>query len=176
MKALKVGTILLAVLLLAAAPSMAGTWYIGGGIESVSLSEDVNFVDNGGGLAFNFGIRFTRVTALDFTLSGSAHQEAGLDIDYGRFAIGPKFFFSDGSFQPFATVGIMSHVLDYQNVPYQVDGGGLYLGIGCDAYFDPNNSLGVTLISAAWDAEDNFGGAGDGQTGIFKMVYNYHFK
>ena len=176
MQKIRFGFLLLVLFLAAASPAIASNWYIGGGIETVSLSEDVDFVDNGGGLVFNFGIRFTRVTALDFTLSGSAHQEAGLDIDYGRFAIGPKFFFSDGSFQPFATVGIMSHVLDYQNVPYQVEGGGLYLGIGCDAYFDPNNSLGVTLISAAWDAEDNFAGAGDGQTGIFRMVYNYHFK
>ena len=167
---------LLVVLLAVAVPASASNWYIGGGIETVSLSEDVDFVDNGGGLAFNFGIRFTRVTALDFTLSASTHEEDGLDIDYARFGIGPKFFFTDGSFQPFATVGIMSHVLDYQDAPYQIDGGGLFLGFGCDAYFDPKNSLGITLISAVWDAEDNFGGSGDGQTGILRIVYNYHFK
>jgi hypothetical protein len=168
--------VLLIMFFAAASPAVASNWYIGGGIESVSLSEDVDFVDNGGGLAFNFGIRFTRVTALDFILSGSTHQEGPLDIDYARFAVGPKFFFSDGSFQPFATVGIMSHVLDYKNMPYQIDGAGLFLGIGCDAYFNPNNSLGVSLISAAWDAEDNFGGAGDGETGILRIIYNYHFK
>ena len=154
----------------------ASNWYIGGGIEAVSLGEDVDFVDEGGGLAFNFGIRFTSVIALDFTFGFSSHEEAGFDIDYGRFGVGPKFFFSDSSFQPFATVGIMSHLLDYESVPLEIDGGGLYLGIGCDAYFDPNNSLGFSLISAYWDAEGNFGGSGDGQTGIFRVVYNYHFK
>jgi hypothetical protein len=176
MKIYRLGVLLLVLLFAAASPAVASNWYIGGGIESVTLGEDVDFVDNGGGLAFNFGIRFTSVTALDFTFSSSTHEEAGVDIDYGKFGVGPKFFFSDGSFQPFATVGIMSHVLDYQNVPYQIDGGGLFLGIGCDAYFDPNHSLGFSIISATWDAGDNFGGAGDGETGILRIVYNYHFK
>ncbi len=57
-----------------------------------------------------------------------------------------------------------------------VDGAGLYLGFGCDAYFDPNNSLGITLITAGWDAEDNLGLTGDGQTDIVRIFYNYHFK
>jgi hypothetical protein len=122
MKIYRLGVLLLVLLFAAASPAVASNWYIGGGIESVTLGEDVDFVDNGGGLAFNFGIRFTSVTALDFTFSSSTHEEAGVDIDYGKFGVGPKFFFSDGSFQPFATVGIMSHVLDYQNVPYQIDG------------------------------------------------------
>lgn len=176
MKKLGFVFILLVLFLAAANPAVASNWYIGGGIESVSLSEDVDFVDNGGGLVFNFGIRFTSVTALDFTFSSSAHEDSGFDITYGRFGIGPKFFFSDGSFQPFATVGIMSHVMDYDSAPFQIDGGGLYLGIGCDAYLGPNNSLGFSLISASWDAEDSFGGSGDGQTGILRIVYNYHFK
>ncbi len=177
MKRLGLSLVVLSVLFLRLPDyAAASTWYIGGGIESVTLGEDVDFVDNGSGLVFNFGVRFTNVTALDFTLSTSNHEEAGLNIDYGRFGVGPKFFFSTGSFQPFATVGIMSHVLDYKNVPYQIDGAGLFLGIGGDAYFDPNNSLGFTLISAAWDAEDNLGLSGDGETGIFRIVYNYHFK
>ena len=118
------GFLMLVLFLAAASPAAAGNWYIGGGIEAVSLSEDVDFVEDGGGLAFNFGIRFTRVTALDFTFSAGENKEGGVDIEYGRFAVGPKFFFSDGSFQPFVTVGIMNHVLDYQDVPYQIDGGG----------------------------------------------------
>jgi hypothetical protein len=167
--------ILIIMFFTAASPAMASNWYIGGGFESVTLGEDVDFVDDGGGLAFNFGIRFTSVTALDFTFSSSENNEGSLDITYGRFSIGPKFFFSDGSFQPFATVGIMSHVLDYDSLPYQIDGAGLYLGFGCDAYFNPNHSLGVSLMGASWDAEDNFGGAGDGETGVVRIVYNYHF-
>jgi hypothetical protein len=70
----------------------------------------------------------------------------------------------------------MSHVLDYKDAAYQIDGAGLFLGIGCDAYFDPKNSLGFTLISAAWDAEDNLGISGDGESGIVRIVYNHHFK
>ena len=176
MRKLQFVFILSVLLLLVSGPALASNWYVGGGFEWASPGEDMDFVDNGGGLAINFGIRFTLVTALDFTFSGSAHEEAGLDIDYGRFTIGPKFFFTDTSFQPFATVGIMSHVLDYQDVPYEIDGAGLFLGVGFDAYFNPNNSLGLTLISAAWDAEDNFGFTGDGETGIVKVIYNYHFK
>jgi len=176
MKTLKVGLTLFLFLLLAVSPVQAGNWYLGGGIESAVPGEDVDFVDAGSGLVFNFGYRFTRVTALDITLSGSAHEEAGIDIDYSRLGVGPKFFFSDGGFQPFVAVGIMSHVMDYQAAPYQIDGGGLYIGFGFDAYFNDSNSLGVSLISATWDAEDNFGGTGDGQTGIFRVVYNYHFK
>jgi hypothetical protein len=171
-----VTVIVLSLFLLIPQTVWAGNWYIGGGIEAIGLGEDIEFVDDGGGLVFNFGYRFTRVTALDFTFASSAHEETGLDISYGRFGVGPKFFFSDGSFQPFFTVGIMSHVLDYDNVPFEIDGSGLYLGFGGDIYFDASNSLGVSLIGSAWDAEDNLGGSGDGETSILRIVYNHHFK
>ena len=163
-------------MLLVPSAALAGNWYLGGGIDFVSLEGDNDFVDKGGGLVFDFGYRFTRVTALDITLAASDHEDSGYDLSYGRFSIGPKFFFSDGKFQPFFTVGIMGHVMDYDNIFYEIEGTGLFLGFGGDIYFDDSNSLGIMAIGCGWDAEDNFGFGGDGETNIFRIVYNHHFK
>jgi len=153
----------------------AGNWYLGGGLDFVSLGEDVDFVDSGAGLVIDFGYRFTRVTALDITFGSSVHEEEGWDITYGRFSVGPKFFFTDGKFQPFFTVGIMGHALEYDDVNYDIEGSGLFLGFGMDAYLDDSNSIGLEIITGGWDAENNFGLEGDGETSIFRIVYKYHF-
>lgn len=168
--------VVVSLMLLVPASAWAGNWYLGGGIETVSLDGDTSFVDNGGGLVIDFGYRFTRVTALDITFAASNHEDNGLDLGYARFGIGPKFFFTDGKFQPFFTVGIMGHVMDYDNIFYEIDGTGLFLGFGGDIYFDDSNSLGISGIGSGWDAQDNFGLNGDGETNIFRIVYNYHFK
>ena len=123
-------------MLLVPSAALAGNWYLGGGIDFVSLEGDTDFVDKGGGLVFDFGYRF----------------------------------------QPFFTVGIMGHVMDYDNIFYEIEGTGLFLGFGGDIYFDDSNSLGIMGIGSGWDAEDNFGFGGDGETNIFRIVYNYHFK
>jgi hypothetical protein len=158
------------------AGASAGNWYLGGGIDSVSLDEDTEFVDNGAGLVIDFGYRFTSVTALDITFASSSHEDGGLDLTYGRFSLGPKFFFTDGRFQPFFTVGIMGHAMDYDDINYEIEGGGFFIGFGSDIYFDDFNSLGVMVIGSTWDAEDSIGLDGTGETNILRIVYNYHFK
>jgi hypothetical protein len=167
---------IVSLMLLVPSAALAGNWYLGGGIDFVTPEGDTDFVDEGGGLVFDFGYRFTKVTALDITLAVSDHEENGYDIEYARFSVGPKFFFTDGKVQPFFTVGIMSHVMDYSNIFYEIEGTGLFLGFGADLYFDESNSLGIMGIGSGWDAEDNFGLGGDGETNLFRIVYNYHFK
>lgn len=175
---MKRGIVIVFVLLVMFLPASvwAGNWYLGGGIEIVTPEGDTDFVDQGGGLVIDFGYRFTRVTALDITFAASDHEDHGWDLGYSRFSIGPKLFFTDGKFQPFFTVGIMTHVMDYDDIFYEIDGTGLFLGFGADIYFDDSNSLGIVAIGSGWDAEDNFGFGGDGETNIFRIVYKYHFK
>ncbi|MCJ7500669.1 outer membrane beta-barrel protein [bacterium] len=181
MKTLKVGTILLAVLLMAAAPSIAGTWYIGGGIESVSLGGDLSDVDSGGGLAFNFGYNFSPGFALDFILGSSAHQDPyGDDLTYGLFSMGAEFIMGSEPFAPYLTVGLGGHVLDYDNYNTAFEGGSIFFGGGFDYYFTPGHSLDVGLRFHSWSVDVNQGGViwtdvGDASTSVLSIMYNYHF-
>ncbi|MDF1525365.1 MAG: outer membrane beta-barrel protein [bacterium] len=120
MKALKVGTILLAVLLLAftllaAVPAQAGQWYVGGGINTVDLGKDFSDIESGQGLTFNFGYYFQPTFALDFVLGFSGHEDPfGDDFLYSRFDIGAEFAFGTGSgLSPYLVVGLGSHTMDY---------------------------------------------------------------
>ena len=175
MRKIKLTLVLIAIVLFAASPAMAGSWYIGGGLDFVSVGDELNSIDSGVGLVFDFGYRFSPNMALDMSLSSSAHEEVGYDIDYGRFSIGPKFIFPTESFDPFVTVGLMSHVIDYELINYEIDGAGIFLGFGIDMYFAPTSSLTISYVTTSWEGEDNFGFTGDVQTGILRGAYVYHF-
>ena len=181
MKKLKVGFALLAVLLFAATPAMAGTWYIGGGINSVSLGGDLEDVDPGGGIAFNFGYNFSPTFALDFLLGSSGHEDPdGYDMSYGRFDIGAEFIVPSDAFAPYLTVGFSGHGLAYDDYSSAFEGGSIYFGGGFDYYFTPGHSMDVGLRLHSWSVDVNTGGiiytdAGDATTSVFTIMYNYHF-
>ncbi|MDF1536202.1 MAG: outer membrane beta-barrel protein [bacterium] len=182
MRKVRFVSILSAVLLLAASPAMAGTWYIGGGINSVSLGGDLDDVDSGSGFAFNFGYNFNPTFALDFLLGGSGHEDPdGFNMGYGRFDIGAEFIMDTGGpFAPYMTVGLGSHVLDYDDYNTSLQGGSLYFGGGFDYYFTPGHSLDVGLRFHSWSVDVNQGGViwtdvGDATTTVLTIMYNYHF-
>ena len=161
----------------AVAPPASGRgWYLGGGIESVSLGDDLDDVDTGSGLAISFGYRFSSLFALDFLWGGSAHEEnlGGGDAAQGNFNIGAKFAFNDpNSFQPWLTAGIAGHVVDFDFFE-EIDGSGLFVGFGADIFFNPNNAMSIGFRSTTWTGEDSVFEY-DVTTGIFSIVYNYHF-
>jgi hypothetical protein len=175
-KVLFIVSVTLLVTALAAAPVLARGWFLGGGIESVSFGDDLDDVDNGAGLAISFGYRFSSLFALDFLWGGSTHEESllGGDVTHGHLNMGAKFAFNDpNQFQPYLTVGLASHVVDFDFFE-EIDGSGLFAGLGADIFFNPNNALNIGIRSTAWTGEDS-AFEYDVTTTIFSIVYNYHF-
>jgi len=181
MKMIRTGIIALSIVFLAAVPAVAGTWYIGGGINSVSLGGDLGDVDPGAGLAFNFGYNFNPNFALDFLLGASAHDDPFNDaLTYGRFDIGAEFIFPNTTMAPYITVGLGSHVLDYDHYNTSFEGGSLYIGGGFDYYITPGHSIDVGVRFHSWSVDVNQGGViwtdvGDATTTVVAVMYNYHF-
>jgi len=175
--------VLVAVISLAfAVPVQAGQWYAGGGLNSVSLGQDLDEVDTGQGLTLNFGYYFQPTFALDFVLGFSDHQDPfGDDITYTRFDIGAEFAFGTvPGLSPYLVVGIGSHAMDYDDYPDSFTGTSLFLGGGFDYYITPGHSLDVGLRVHAWDIDVESGSViftnvGDATTTVVSVMYNYHF-
>lgn len=169
-------TMAFALVVTAASPALAEGWYLGGGLQTVSLGDDLSDVDTGSGLAITFGYRFSPLFALDFLWGGSIHDEnlAGGEAAQGNFLVGAKFAFNDpNQFQPYLTVGLASYAVDFDFFE-EIDGTGLYAGLGADIFFNPNNSLNLGIRSSTWTGEDSIFEY-DVTTGIFSIVYAYHF-
>ena len=163
-------------LVLAASPAVAGNWYLGGGLESVSIEIDGDdSVDDGGGLTLSFGYQFAPTLALDFLWGASGHEDfLGGDVAYGRLLFGPKFILvASEQFKPYATIGIISNALDFDFFD-TITGTGLYFGIGADYFIDSRNSIGLGIRGSSWTGEDS-AFEYDMDTSIVSIVYNYHF-
>lgn len=163
-------------------PAWGGNWYLGGGLEYVDVGDDLgDIVDSGYGLSFNFGYRFSEWFALDMSFAGSAHDDIdGDDLTYGRFSIGPLFIFNSPSqFQPYLTIGLASHFLEWDDFDIEATGGSLFLGTGFDYYFTQNHSIDVGLRYHTWEADVDIGGFPsvdvDATTTTLTILYNYHF-
>jgi opacity protein-like surface antigen len=169
-------TLLVIILTFAAAPAWAKGWYIGGGLEVVSFGDDLDFLDTGAGFGFSFGYKFSPLFALDFLWGGTLHDEdfAVFEAAHGSFLAGAKFSFNDpNSFQPYLTAGISSHAVDFEFFE-TVDGTGIFLGAGADIFINENHAINVGIRSSSWTGEDSVFEY-DVTTGIFSVVYNYHF-
>jgi hypothetical protein len=176
MRVLKVVTTLVAVVIFAAAPAMAGTWYIGGGLETVTLEiEGTDIVDDGSGFTLSFGYQYTPTLALDFLWGASSHSDVlNGDVAYGRFVIGPKFILAASEqFKPYATIGLISNAVNFQLFD-DITGAGLYFGFGADFFINPGHSIGVGFRGSSWTGEDSLYKY-DMDTSVMSVVYNYHF-
>ena len=159
----------------AAAPAQAGTWYLGGGFESISLGDDLDVVDNSTGFTFSFGYRASPQFELDFLWGASVHDvQAGGEAGYGRFLMGGKLIFLDpGSVQPYLTGGLASHAISFDFFD-DITGSGLYIGAGIDVYLDPSNRVSLGVRNGKWEGEDS-GFTYDVDTGMFTIVFNHLF-
>ena len=170
-------TLMVMILAFVAAPAWAKGWYIGGGIESVSLGDDLSDVDTGAGFGFSFGYKFSPLFALDFLWGATLHDDnlSGGEAAQGNFLVGGKFSFNDANnFQPYLTAGLASHAVDFDNFE-EITGTGIYLGAGADIFFNQNHAINIGIRSSTWTGEDS-GFEYDVTTGIFSVVYNYHFR
>ena len=69
--------------------------------------------------------------------------------------MGLKFIFNDvRPLQPFVVAGISSHLLDYGPSTLDIDGAGLFAGVGFEGFINPANSVGLSVKTHWWDGED----------------------
>ncbi len=167
--------ILCSLLLFAGSNGWAAGWYLGGGIESVSFDDDLEGIDDGSGLVFSFGYRFSSLFALDGLWGASIHDEdaAGGEAAQGNLLGGVKLIFSDKQFQPYVTAGLSGHAVDFDFFE-EITGGGFYWGLGADIFVADKHAIGIGYRSSSWDGEDRVFDY-DVTTQIFTIVYNYHF-
>ncbi len=168
-------TLMVIILALVAAPAWAKGWYIGGGAEIVSFEDDLDFIDTGVGFGFSFGYKFSPLFSLDFLWGGTLHDDlAVLEAVHGSFLAGAKFSFNDpNSFQPYLTLGLSSHAVDF-DIFEKIDGTGTFFGAGADIFINENHAINVGIKSSSWTGEDSVFEY-DVTTSIFSVVYNYHF-
>lgn len=151
-----------------------GNWYLGAGLDTVSLEVENLEFDDSLGFLLNFGYRFSSLLALDFIWGGSSHEDPlGGDLGYGLFGVGPKLILpTSGAIQPYVTAGLLFNALDF-DLFENVDGGGLYLGMGVDFFIDKRSAIGAGIRTARWTGEDSFYDY-DCETTILSLVYTYH--
>ncbi len=174
--------VLAALVVFCAVPAQAGQWYVGAGLNSVSLGEDLGDIDSGLGLVFNFGYYFKPTFALDFVLGFSGHEDPfGDELLYTRLDIGAEFAFATGSsVVPYLVVGLAGNSMDYDLFTESFTGTSLFLGGGFDYYITPGHSVDFGLRFHAWEFDIESGGliwvdVGDATTTVLSVMYNYHF-
>jgi len=167
--------IILAVSFLIAVPVHAQGWYLDMGLEFVDLGQDLSNVNMGLGLALNLGLNFNESFALNLGIGSSAHQEDGFGTTYSRFWLGPRVIFDSGGIKPYLEAGIMSHIVTWDFLFYDIDGTGMYVGAGALWPMAPGNSLSAYFKYSTWDGEDSFGTYGDVSTTIVGVSYIFGF-
>jgi len=175
--------------------AQAGAWRLGGGLQWVEFGDDLDLVDEGFGVIFSAAYQYNDIFSLDFQLGSSAHETVIDDDDddyyfyddddyyfyddddynfYGYVMIGGKFSFSPGKVQPYVTVGISLHSIDFDKFD-TVSGEGTYWGIGADVLITPNHAINVSYRESDWDGEnDNFDF--DVNNSYLAVAYNYRFS
>ena len=174
-KAISLSVMFTLFLVVMVAPAAAEGWFLGGGLETVSLGDDLDTVDDGSGFTFSFGYRSSPKFELDILWGASLHDvQLGGEAGYGRFLIGGKLIFLDpASLQPYLTAGLASHAITF-DLFEDITGTGLYIGAGVDIYVNPNNRISVGIRNSKWEGEDSVFKY-DADTGIVTIVYNYLF-
>ena len=167
--------------------SQAGAWRLGGGVQWVEFEDDLELVDEGFGVIFSAAYQQNDIFSLDIQLGSSAHETVLDDDDddyyfydddeynyYGYVMIGGKFSFSTSKVQPYVTVGISLHSIDFDKFD-TISGEGIYWGIGSDILITPNHAINVSYRVSDWDGEDDFFDY-DISNSYLGVAYNYRFS
>lgn len=165
-----------------------GGWFVGGGIEFVSFKDDLKDIDDGAGITFSGGYRYTENLSLEL-LAGASVHEANIFTDdtlQSHVMAGAKFSMSNEKFKPYGVIGISLNRLvfgdldDFEDVDDldeldTISGLGYYLGIGADIFLARSHAINIGLRSNRWNGE-NDGTDYDVRDDIFSVAYNFHFN
>jgi opacity protein-like surface antigen len=168
--------------------AQAGAWHLGGGVQWVEFGDDLDLVDEGFGVIFSAAYQQNDIFSLDIQLGSSAHETVIDDDDYddydfyddddynfyGYAMIGGKLSFSPGKVQPYVTVGISFHSIDFDEFD-TVSGEGAYWGIGADFLITPNHAINASYRESDWDGEDDIFDY-DVNNSYLGIAYNYRFS
>jgi len=140
-------------------PVFAGQWYLGGTLERVSFGSELADIDFDADFGLVGGYRYSPYLALDFVLSGGEHFDrlVGSYVTCSSLDMGVKFIFNDVlPLQPFFIAGLSSHYLDYGFSTLDIEGTGLFAGVGLEGFLDSANSVGLSVKTHWWTGEDLF--------------------
>lgn len=165
-----------------------GGWFLGGGVDFVGFKDDLKDIDDGVGLTFNGGYRFTENWSVELLAGGSYHDADGLEDDTLQSHImgGAKYSFGSDSFKPYGVIGLSWNRLSFGDID-DVDeiedledfdsfsGFGLYAGIGADIFLARAHAINVGFRTNRWSG-DNDSTDYDVREDIFAIAYNFHFN
>jgi hypothetical protein len=146
-------------------PAAAGMGpYLGFSLESVAPGGEIGAIRSDFGFAFDGGIRFNPVVALDVSLASSLHDTASdllsppvrqVALTYTRVSVGPRIFIPTNSpFEPYFTAGVAYHDLTFDSDYFDMSGWGTFAGVGFDAAVAPHHAISFAVRWHEWDGED----------------------
>jgi opacity protein-like surface antigen len=157
------------------APSQAGNWYVGGGLQGVSFEKDLDEIDDAAGITFSGGYHSDGLISGEL-LAGSSYREDGYqneDVEQFSVLLGAKIPFGEDSFRPFVSAGISLNVVDVDSFD-EITGAGFYWGVGADIFVADRHAINIGYRSNTWDGEnDNYDF--DVRTETLTVAYTYHF-
>ena len=165
--------IALVMVLALAAPVQANGLYLGGGLQSVAFSSDLekwfDFETKIGASAVG-GIRFSRAFALEVVAGQAEPDEASFGTTtYTWIEVGPKFIFgTNTNIRPSVTFGVGEYTLDINIKEFEGQGG--FIGFGIEEIAKGHHSVGFFVRGNYWlDDDDNL------DVITFSMLLNYTF-
>jgi hypothetical protein len=165
-----------------------GGWVVGGGVDFVSFKDDLKDIDDGVGITFSGGYRYSENWSVELLAGGSFHDADGLEDDtlQSHLMGGAKYSFGDESFKPYGVVGFSWNRLafgDIENVDDiddledfdTISGLGVYVGIGADFFVARSHAINVGFRTNRWSG-DNDSTDYDVREDMFSVAYNFHFN
>ena len=165
-----------------------GGWFVGGGIDFVSFKDDLKDIDDGLGITFSGGYRYSDNWSVELLAGGSYHDADVLEDDtlQSHLMGGAKYSFGGESFKPYGVVGFSLNRLafgDVENVENvddiedfdTISGLGVYVGIGADIFVARSHAINVGFRTNRWSG-DNDSTDYDVREDMFSVAYNFHFN
>jgi outer membrane protein W len=147
--------------------------------------DDLKDIDDGVGITFNGGYRYSESWSVELLAGGSFHDADGLADDtlQSHLMGGAKYSFGEESFKPYGVVGFSWNRLafgDVENVDNiedfdTISGLGVYVGIGADIFVASSHAINVGFRTNRWSG-DNDSTEYDVREDMFSVAYNFHFN
>ncbi len=152
--------------------SFAQDWHIGGGFSFVAPRKELAGISAGPGFTINIGHELTPSLDLDAQANLSRHTSSGVNVFYTILSVGPRLTIDlSPSLSARVSTGLSCHVIDFEDVPIEIDGSGYFLGIGIERKLDDSRFLGFEVQGHTLNGEDNFGNPIDGLSVIVKFFF-----
>lgn len=155
--------------------AQAGSWRLGGGLQTVDFDDDLDLVDPALGIIFSGSYQQGSIS-LDLQAGSSVHDEDLADelASYGYAMVGARFSLGSGSVQPYITAGLSLHSIAFDEFD-TITGEGVYWGVGADFLISTNHAINLSYRVSDWDGEDDDFDY-DISNSYLGVAYNFRFS